>query len=222
MCSIKSVWSETNLDSSCYWSNEQWEITWCWSFHQVFNLWTLSQHKLFVCFTSTNWTRTPKFSLILYCCLIFTWSTIGWFDEPQTDFHVHTDGRLRPGCSAQRHVSDLLRLKVRPELLGDVQECVYIVDRIQHQEPPCDGSSSASVWSFHTTFKKSVLSLTFRVWSVRWQKRLRVQIFSFKVYIQQFKKMTHWKNLYFFTTMLLITFVFIDKEHKKKIWLNKR
>lgn len=65
----------------------------CWSFHQVFNLWTLSQHKLFVCFTSTNWTRTPKFSLILYCCLIFTWSTIGWFDEPQTDFHVHTDGR---------------------------------------------------------------------------------------------------------------------------------
>lgn len=65
----------------------------CWSFQQVFNLWTLSQHKLFVCFTSTNWTRTPKFSLILYCCLIFTWSTIGWFDEPQTDFHVHTDGR---------------------------------------------------------------------------------------------------------------------------------
>lgn len=79
--------------SSCYWSNEQWGISWCWSFHQVFNLWTLSQHKLFVCFTSTNWTRTPKFSLILYCCLIFTWSTIGWFDEPQTDFHVHTDGR---------------------------------------------------------------------------------------------------------------------------------
>lgn len=65
----------------------------CWSFQQVFNLWTLSQHKLFVCFTSTNWTRTPKFSLILYCRLIFTWSTIGWFDEPQTDFHVHTDGR---------------------------------------------------------------------------------------------------------------------------------
>lgn len=122
------------------------------------------------------------------------WRTTDWFPRPHGRRH-----RLRPGCSAQRDVSDLLRLKVRPELLGDVQECVYIVDRIQHQEPPCDGSSSASVWSFNI-FKKSVLSLIFRVWSVRWKKRLRVQIFSvcFRVYIQQLRKMTHWKKSAFF------------------------